>query len=59
MPVTPNPKPNPKAPDAVDRPGTARGPVTSFVNPPLVALALTVLFLGCLFVGVLVTGGHE
>jgi hypothetical protein len=37
MPVTPNPKPNPKAPDAVDRPGTARGPVTSFVNPPLVA----------------------
>jgi hypothetical protein len=50
--------PNPKEPDSVDRPGSARGPATSLVNPPLVALALTVLFLLCLFVGVLVTSRH-
>jgi hypothetical protein len=46
--------PNPMDPDAVDRPGAARRPRLSFVNPPLVALALTVVFLVCLFVGVLV-----
>lgn len=51
--------PNPKDPDSPDRPGSTRGPATSFVNPPLVALALTLLFLVCLFVGVLVTGGHS
>jgi hypothetical protein len=51
--------PNPMDPDAVDPHGAARRRTTSFVNPPLVALALTVHFLVCLFVGVLVTGGHR
>jgi hypothetical protein len=45
-------------PDAVDRPGAARRRTIGFINPPLLALALTVLFLICLFVGVLVTSGH-
>jgi hypothetical protein len=48
--------PNPIDPDAVDAHAARR--TTSFVNPPLVALALTVLFLVCLFVGVLVTSRH-
>ena len=50
--------PNPKDADAVDRPGAARPRTISFVNLPLVALALTVAFLVCLLVGVLVTSGH-
>jgi hypothetical protein len=49
--------PIPIDPDAVDAHADRRR-TTSFVNPTLVALALTVLFLVCPFAGVLVTSGH-